>query len=86
MPLSHVDEAHNKPVPVSPVQANPSNLGSPEGSFPDLDAMGRSFSPPASDRSVDETLDVVTQWMAKADPHINTLVQVIQSRFNEHEQ
>ena len=39
VPRSHVDEATNKPVPVSPSQANSSNCGSLDGSIPDLDAL-----------------------------------------------
>ena len=91
-PLPHVDEATNKPVPVSPVQAHSSNCGSPDGSVPDLDAVGRTFSAPESGRTVDDLFAAISgiqQWTAKIDPNRSTLgnaLVVINNRFSELEQ
>ena len=63
------DEATDRSLRAFPVPAGSSNIGSPGGSAPDLEGTGRNHSALVSGRTMDEKLDVITQWIEKIDPH-----------------
>ena len=71
----HFDDATNKLVPVSPVQAGSSNFGSRDGSAPDLEGMG-SGSEPVSGTAVDDLFAAISgRWIAKINLNNSDLEQ-----------